>query len=258
MHYDFICNWRGIVIEVFMDILNAVLIVLRGFTSYCDVSSGKEYILLSSIRRQMLAEHCFSWSAIGCLPFLSVFVPMLNTFNGDWPGPGVTNVGASPFFDLVLILCKIGRCWSLTTLSPAFMSLEYSLWYGMSRLITCLIIFGHLAACFWHLSVYYCNDLARIVRIHIPNEEDRTLFSWYFIALRDGLYMVSAQDRQHIAKDGEFVTLCIIGPFAAFFFAYVFGNTTVLITRSLALQTQHCSHMAFIRSAMDSLGLPKE
>ena len=50
----------------------------------------------------------------------------------------------------------------------------------------------------------------------------------------------------------------LIGPIAFFFFAYIFGKTSVLVQRSLAVQTKHHERMSFIRSAMSSLGLPSE
>eukprot|EP00397_Hematodinium_sp_SG-2012_P002213 GEMP01002219.1.p1 GENE.GEMP01002219.1~~GEMP01002219.1.p1 ORF type:complete len:860 (+),score=99.70 GEMP01002219.1:67-2646(+) len=249
MHYQFIHDWRGIMIEVSMDVLNILFLILRCFTSFCDVKSGKEYCALHSIRKMVMNQWVFLWSILGCVPFISVFIPLVQN---------MASLRSTPILDALLVFIKTGRCVVLLNTPASFMSLEYNFSYGLARLFVSVLLFAHMIACIWHLSIYYCNDLDRIVALHLPNEEDRSALSWYLIALRDGLFMVAAQDRQFVAKDGEFIVLCIIGPAAAFYFAYVFGNTTVLITRSLALQTQHCSHMAFIRSAMDSLDLPTE
>ncbi len=79
----------------------------------------------------------------------------------------------------------------------------------------------------------------------------------YLFALRDGIYMILTQDRQSY-DNGELICLVALGPFAAFIFAFIFGNTNLIVQRALALETRHHEHMSFIRSAMDSLGLPKE
>jgi len=259
MHYPWVYSVGGIQFEVALDLMCLFMTYIEVFhVSLCDVLAGKEVCDRVQVRHRWYRRRSFRWKMLGAIfPWLSVYLYLFKKHEED---TNTTLEGNIIFFvlDIFFVILKLGRCHVLTYTPAVFLSLDYNFRFCAARLYTTVILFGHIMACVWHLSIFHCNDIDRMIAMHIPAPEDRTLLSWYFTSLRDGLYMVTAQDRQYLAKDGEYIMLCIIGPTAAFFFAYVFGNTTVLVQRSLALQTQHSSHMSFIRSAMESLGLPVE
>ena len=120
----------------------------------------------------------------------------------------------------------------------------------MLRMIASVFLIGHIVCCMWH----YIMISVGSVGLHLENT---FATSAYLYCLRDGIFLVVAQDREAF-EDAEFVFLLIMGPFAFFFFAYIFGKTSVLVQRSLAVQTKHHESMSFIRSAMNSLALPKD
>lgn len=81
--------------------------------------------------------------------------------------------------------------------------------------------------------------------------------SHYLVALKHGVYMVTGKPIR-ASSDGELVLIAISSPIGGIFFAFIYGNTTMLLTRMNILMSKHHKHVSLIRSTMMSLGIPAD
>ena len=74
-HYpDFLASWKGFLLEVSVDVLFLVLTLARFRMSYCNMESGREYIQLTNVKAQLLADPSFYVHLVTCIPVVSLWL----------------------------------------------------------------------------------------------------------------------------------------------------------------------------------------
>ncbi|CAK0871333.1 unnamed protein product [Prorocentrum cordatum] len=125
-------------------------------------------------------------------------------------------------------------------------------WMPLLRMLVWIVISMHLTACLWYDLVLREGT----VDLHLEGMGDRaTESSHYLVALRQGVYLVTGKPTESFS-DPELMLIGVTGWLGGIFFAFIYGNTTMLLTRMNIHMTKHHKHMALIQRTMNTLGLP--
>ncbi|CAD7969904.1 unnamed protein product [Amoebophrya sp. A120] len=236
------------IFNLLVDLLYAYGVFLRLFTSVCDLTFGKEWCKLKTIRFHVFRMRTFWLDSLSLLPLLlQPLPPFTNLFFGDWNSVSKT-------FEAFKLL----RLWRLILIPSSHLEAEYSISVHIGRVVTWVFLLGHVLGCFWFLIL----ESNSTTDLHVDISDDimvkqQTLHSWYLFGLREGVYILTGRVRPAFS-DQEMTLLSLMSPTGSFFFAIVSANCTVLLSRLDAVKRKHHEQMCFVRSAMTSLNLPDD
>ncbi|CAE8615787.1 unnamed protein product [Polarella glacialis] len=111
----------------------------------------------------------------------------------------------------------------------------------------------HVASCLW----YFVAVSRDTLDFHMQGLKTSTSSATYWLSFKFGCYMVTG--KPVITKsEEELVLVAITSVLGGLFFAFIYGNTTMLLNRMNIHMTKHHEHMALINRTLSTLNVPKE
>eukprot|EP00397_Hematodinium_sp_SG-2012_P003229 GEMP01003237.1.p1 GENE.GEMP01003237.1~~GEMP01003237.1.p1 ORF type:complete len:868 (+),score=143.14 GEMP01003237.1:190-2793(+) len=212
-------------------------VILSFFTSKPNFALAKEIVDPSAIRSYIFHSPSFYLDLISAVPWMII-------------APG------SQLRWLLLLrghrLLRTPLSWEESIRCSAITGLSDFL--QMFRVIVWFFLLSHLLGCIW----FRCQgEASRIRHVSDVEEHERTPFTFYMQAFRDGAYMLMTRDRPAFT-DLELAVVGCMGPSGAFFIIWMTGHFAVLLQRLQALTSKNFEELSLIRAAMDRQRLPKE
>lgn len=228
--------------DLFADIIFAVLFIARFWTSIGDLSKGKEIVTFDRIRSALFSDWHFWCDGISLLPLVTGAV-FLGVFDYQF---GIDPTG---FVQFMYTLRVLRFHWLFET-PTSYFEAKFSSPVQIVLMVVWILIVTHLMACIWFAVVFPAT-----INDHLALIRDPGLVTYYLLAFKFGVYMITGKPVDSFS-DAELLVLCIASPLGGIFFAFIYGNTTMLISRMNATLTKHHEHLSAIKSAMISLDLP--
>ncbi len=227
-----------------VDIFYLISLILRRFTSVCDLTYGKEWCQSRDIRRHILKSTFFWLDLISVLPLcFAVLPPYVSQIR-----PGATTVqevgvitdaassespripfSQQPFFPWRCVhLLALLRAHRLIFVPVSHLEAQYNIRVHISRLILWVYMLCHVVGCLWFLVL----EENGTVELHAALSSDvgaAPLWAerggpgsaswWYLFALRDGVYVLAGRQRAAYSR-AEMLFLAVSGPTGSFFFCH--------------------------------------
>lgn len=235
-------SWRLPVAYAVDTIADSVFLVgtlLALVTTVASSKAGREYVASHMIWRRRMRSPLFWCDALSCVPFL------VGIFTGE--------VSPSSTSRLTVQSLKLLRIhWVIFMPASHFETGFHSL-LQVARMFVWIVLSMHLMACMWYAVVVANGTEER----HLEGLSEVTEITHYLIAVKNGAYLVSGKPTDSYSDD-EMLIVAIASPMFGIFFAFIFGNTTMLLTRMNILMSKHHKHVALIQSTMRSLDIPAE
>lgn len=229
----------AITVELLFDVLFLVGVLLGFVTTVGSASAGREYVSPPLVWRRRLCSAGFWCDALSCVPLAA------GAASGELLLP------ASETLRRLHLLKLLRINWVLYIPASHFETRFWSL-MPLIRMLVWIVISMHLTACLWYDLVLREGT----VDLHLEDMGDKaTESSHYLMALRQGVYLVTGKPTDSFS-DSELVLIGVTGALGGIFFAFIYGNTTMLLTRMNIHMTKHHKHMALIQRTMNTLGLP--
>jgi len=233
-------HWSLKVIDVACDLIFLMGVLLAMVTTVGSVSAGREYLDPKVILLKRLRAKTYWMDVISCLPFV------ICLFAGEVPNP------TSSFLRSICWL-KLLRIHWVISMPASHFETRFMSSVQVFRMFVWICLSMHLMACLWYVIVVENGTLER----HLEDMSRRTPASDYLMAFKYGSYMVTGKPVVAYSDD-ELLMIAISSPLGGILFAFIYGNTTMLVTRMSIHMSKHHKHIALIRSTMRTLDIPVE
>lgn len=217
-------------IETCGDLIFVVGTVLALVTTVGSTADGREYVARRYIIRRRLTSLPVWLDGASCLPLFIDFVP------GQW-----------------IQLLRLLRLHWILSVPPSHFECRYKSPVQVVQMLVWIIMSMHLAACLWYALVSDAGTL----ELHFAGMTIISQTSHYLVAFRAAVYMVTGRPVASFSDD-ELVLIGVVSPLGGIFFAFIYGNTTMLLTRLNIPISRHHEHMVMVQRTMRTLGLPSD
>jgi len=227
--------------EVFVDVIFILGFLLALITSVGNVTTGREYLSLPVILRKRLRSLCFWLDFVSTLPFL------LGIFAGEATHP-------STLFFRNLQVLKLARIHWILVMPASHFETRFFSHFQVLRMLLWLVLSMHAFSCLWYATVVAGGtmDLHFEQLADPPNE-----LTYYVLAFKYGCYIITGKPVDTYSN-GELIVLAISAPVGGIFFAFIYGNTTMLLTRINITMNKHHKHIAVIHKTLENLDIPPD
>lgn len=225
------------VVDGILSAMYLVGVVLNFFTSKPLFAHVKEIVYLSAIRSHIFHSLSFYLDLITAVPWM-IITP-------HSPIRWVLVLRGHRLLRMPLSWEESIRCSAISGLSD---------FLAMFRVIIWFFLLSHNLGCAW----FTCQGpVSRERHVSSVPPDERTPWTYYIQAFRDGAYMLMTRDRPAYSELEVAVVGCM-GPSGAFFIIWMTGHFAVLLQRLQALTSKNFEELSLIRAAMNRQRLPKE
>mmetsp|Transcript_64408 Transcript_64408/g.199631 ORF Transcript_64408/g.199631 Transcript_64408/m.199631 type:complete len:917 (+) Transcript_64408:3-2753(+) len=152
-----------------------------------------------------------------------------------------------------LQLLKLSRAHWLVCMPASHFETRFCSGLQVMRMVLWIALSVHLFACLWYLVVTGSGTL----EWHLRELAEAPGATHYALAFKYGCYMVTGKPVETYSL-GELVLVAISSPLGGIFFAFIYGNTTMLLSRMNIQMNKHHKHVSVIRSTLATLDIPPE
>lgn len=215
-------------------------VLLAMVTSVGQKSVGHEFLRYRLILWKRLTSVCFWCDALSAVPFLVAAAAL------EVPIP------TSPGLRQLQLLKLLRVHWLFLTPASHF---ETQFWSKLQiiRMFLWVALCTHLTACLWYSVATECGTVDR----HMELLSTLSVHSHYLMSFKYGVYMITGKPTTAHA-DGELVIIALTSWVGGIFFAFIYGNTTMLLTRMNINLSKHHEHIAIISSTIGNLNITRE
>eukprot|EP00928_Gymnodinium_smaydae_P055295 TRINITY_DN38881_c0_g1_i1.p1 TRINITY_DN38881_c0_g1~~TRINITY_DN38881_c0_g1_i1.p1 ORF type:complete len:906 (-),score=183.64 TRINITY_DN38881_c0_g1_i1:7-2724(-) len=234
-HAGLVGYWVSHVLELCGDLLFFFCVPIAFVTTLGDTQLGREYLSLKKIARLRLRSWKFWCDSISVLPFL------IGIFTGQ--------LWTAAWWHLL----KLFRFHWFMFMPASLFETRFLSKFQVLRMLLWIAMIMHLMACLWYWIVVNTDALP----MHLQHLTSDSSSAHYLYALRTGGYMVTGKPVTAFSA-GELILIVVSSPLGGIFFAFIYGNTTMLLTRMNIQMSKHHKHIAIMQRTLATLDIPPE
>lgn len=237
---EFSCHPMTVALDYTGDAIFMIGVLAAFVTTVGNSSLGQEYLSLRDIFWHRMYSIGFWCDILSIGPCVSEALAGMS--QRPWTGP----------LHQVQVLKLFRIHWIVLMPASHF---ETRFWSRLQilRMLAWIALCIHLIACLWYAVILGSGTLD----VHLEQVQEVTAATHYFLAFKYGCYIVTGKPVMAVSDD-ELVLIAVSFPFGGLFFAFIYGNTNMLLNRMNIRLNKHHKHIAMIHRTLSNLKIPSE